>query len=274
MAAVSVLSVPVRFEHEFPPPHDAGPDAYVDLTMRLPTPHDALFRLGLVRLQEHARPDRRGAPREGARAGIRLSAPASIQGSVPPPRRFGVSVTPLDTRHGATGAVSLVGVTLAGPAAADGRGVASRRVRMELRERRGNEELPVTDQDARDAALLWVGGGGASGHRAPRIRKRGTLDRCVSSAGRRAARGTGYRGKNRGRGLAAALPGRGTIGRAAALPRHGAFAGGTMTILARSSSESLTARGSTISDWTKLELLVNEDGLSSATATFLRHILY
>jgi hypothetical protein len=168
MAAVSVLSVPVRFEHEFPPPHDAGPDAYVDLTMRLPTPHDALFRLGLVRLQEHARPDRRGAPREGARAGIRLSAPASIQGSVPPPRRFGVSVTLLDTRHGATGAISLVGVTLAGPAAADGRGVASRRVRMELRERRGNEELPVTDQDGRDAALLWVGGEARPGieHRA------------------------------------------------------------------------------------------------------------
>ncbi len=76
MAAVSVLSVPVRFEaeqaRESP---DTGPDAYVDLTMHLPTQHDALFRLGLVRLQEHARPDSRGDPREGSRAGVRILYP-------------------------------------------------------------------------------------------------------------------------------------------------------------------------------------------------------
>jgi hypothetical protein len=116
MAAVAVLSVPVRFEHELATPRDGGPDAYVDLTMRLPTPHDALFRLGLVRVQEHARPDRRGPPREGARAGIRVSAPASMQGRVPPPRRFAVTVTPMNARHGAAGAVTVVGVTLAGRA--------------------------------------------------------------------------------------------------------------------------------------------------------------
>ncbi|MGR9179742.1 hypothetical protein ACU8OR_30040 (plasmid) [Rhizobium leguminosarum] len=168
MASVSVISAPVRFAHELPAPPDEGPDAYVDLTMHLPTPSDALFQLGLVRLQEHARLDDRASPGSDARPGIKLSAPTPLQGQVPPVRRFGVTVTPIDKRHGVGRTVSLVGLTLAGPVAADGRGQTGRRVSMRLSEMLGGDEVSVTDEDGKDADLLWVAGESRQGveHRA------------------------------------------------------------------------------------------------------------
>lgn len=158
MSSVSVLSAPVRFAYELPAPSNEGPDAYVDLTMLLPTSADALFQLGLVRLQEHARLDQRASPGGDARLGIRLSAPALMQGRVPPVRRFGVTVTPIDDRHGALRTISLISTTLAGPIAADGRGQNGRRVRMALSEILGKDEVPVTDEDGQDAELLWISG--------------------------------------------------------------------------------------------------------------------
>ncbi|WP_206931460.1 hypothetical protein [Roseococcus thiosulfatophilus] len=154
MAAVSVLSAPVRFASDLP---GSEPEPYVDVVMRLPVPQETLFRLGLARLQEHARPDRRGPPREGVRAGIRLSAPVTLQGRVPPPRRFGVTATPMDARQGAPGPETLISVTLAGPVPADLR-AAGRRVRMELRERRGADEIRVTQVSGQDARLEWLPG--------------------------------------------------------------------------------------------------------------------
>ncbi|MCJ2023159.1 hypothetical protein [Methylobacterium sp. J-067] len=168
MASVSVLSAPVRFAHELPAPPGEGPDAYIDLTLNLPTSTDALFQLGLVRVQEHARLDRRAPPGSGARSGIRLSAPTLLQGRLPPVRRFRVTVTPMAERQGTGKLVSLIGVTLAGPVAVDGRGVTGRRVRMALTEILGNDEVPVTGADGRDAELHWVGGEAGHGieHRA------------------------------------------------------------------------------------------------------------
>ncbi len=157
MNPVSILSAPMRFAHDVPGSSDEGPDAFVDLTLHLPTAVDSLFQLGLVRLQEHARPDRNAASASGMRAGIRLSAPATFQGRVPPARRFGVTVTPMDGRHGAAQAVSLIAVTLAGSASGDGKGVVGRRVRMALTERLGAYQVPVIDDEGCRAELSWKG---------------------------------------------------------------------------------------------------------------------
>ncbi len=157
MAAVAALSVPVCFQEEVSSPISSG-EAYVDVSLQLPYQADVLFRLGLARLQENARPDTRGVAQQGTRAGIRLSAPASIQGYVPPPRRFNVTVTPNDARSGAVRLVSLVAVTLAGPSAANRPNPDTRRVKMALRERRGPDEVPVSDEDGNDATLVWAEG--------------------------------------------------------------------------------------------------------------------
>ncbi len=158
MSPVSVLSAPVRFAHDLPAQPDEGPDAYIDLNMHLPAATDVLFQLGLVRLQEHARLDRRSPLFSGGRPGIRLSAPTPLQGRVPPVRRFGVTVTFLDQRHGAGRAVSLIGVTLAGPLTADKHSETGRRVLMSLTEIIGGDEVFVMDENGREAKLLWIGG--------------------------------------------------------------------------------------------------------------------
>ncbi|QEL21933.1 hypothetical protein FQV39_04580 [Bosea sp. F3-2] len=158
MAAVSVLSAPAKFAHDLPAVTGIGPSVYADLNMLLPTAHDTIFKLGLVRLQEHARKDHRGAPRANNRAGIRLSAPTTVQGRIPPPRQFSVNVTPIDARHGAAGTAKMISVMLSGPRPAIDGGAKQRRVRIAVRERRGGDEFPIIDDSGRDCTSLWVGG--------------------------------------------------------------------------------------------------------------------
>jgi hypothetical protein len=113
--------------------------------------------LALTRVQMRARPDRRAMVTAAGRAGIRLSPPAIVEGSVPPLRRYAVRVVVSSAPEGQR--VSIVSITLSGPG---GFASPNRRVRMWLNERRGAEEFMAMDEAGFPASASWIGDGSSS----------------------------------------------------------------------------------------------------------------
>ena len=142
MAAVSLLCLPLRFGRDV---SDSWPTPYIDLDIALPGIASPLVRLGLVRFQPNARPDRRG-PGSG-RAGIRCSPPVTVQASLLPERRCTMRLTTLAARHGAESVLTVVSVDLAGPAEGYDGDPTRRRITFELRERRGGQEWQAATVD-------------------------------------------------------------------------------------------------------------------------------
>lgn len=133
---VSVVSFPLTFVN-------GERDAYVDIDLApVKGVAEAVVRLGVVRMQLNARQDTPPSQRID-RSGIRCSPPVAVQSQLLPERRLSVSVTEVNSKHGADGDQLSVSVVLSGPAAPIVVKKPDARVSIELSEHISGEELAV-----------------------------------------------------------------------------------------------------------------------------------
>ncbi len=133
---VSVVSFPVEFE-------EYATDAFVDIDIApILGVAEPLLRLGVVRLQLNARNDTPPSYR-GDASGIRCSPASVVEARLFPERVLSVSATAIGPEHGASEPRTSVSVILSGPASSSATGPSGTRVRIELKELIGDDEVAV-----------------------------------------------------------------------------------------------------------------------------------